>query len=77
MVAPSPELLARICSRVIVMDAGRIVRDGPTGQVFDDPAVTDLGIQPTPEVRLRRAAAAAGLGDALTSLMTASQGASR
>jgi energy-coupling factor transporter ATP-binding protein EcfA2 len=56
------DLLARICSRVVVVDQGRIVLDGASGDVLADPRLDDLGVQAPSEVRLRRALAAAGLG---------------
>jgi energy-coupling factor transporter ATP-binding protein EcfA2 len=59
------ELLARICSRIVVLDGGRVVIDGPAADVFDDPRLIDLGVQPTPEVRLRRLAAEAGVTEML------------
>ena len=30
------ELVVEVCSRVIVLDTGRVVADGPTGQILDD-----------------------------------------
>lgn len=51
------DLLAGICSRVVAIDAGRVVLDGPAGEVLADPRLTDLGVAPPASVRLRRAAA--------------------
>lgn len=55
------DLLARICTRVVVVEAGRIVMDGSTADVLEDPRLEGLGVQAPSEVRLRRALAAAGL----------------
>jgi energy-coupling factor transporter ATP-binding protein EcfA2 len=57
------DLLARICSRVVVLEAGRVVVDGPAEAVLEDPRLDDLGVQAPSEVRLRRALAAAGIQD--------------
>jgi energy-coupling factor transport system ATP-binding protein len=51
------DLLAGICSRVVAIDAGRVVLDGPADDVLADPRLTDLGVAPPAAVRLRRAAA--------------------
>ncbi len=55
------DLLARICARVVVLEAGRVAIDGPTDAVLEDPRLDELGVQAPSEVRLRRALAAAGL----------------
>lgn len=55
------DLLARVCSRVVVLEAGRITLDGPTADVLDDPRLETLGVPLPSEVRLRRALVAAGL----------------
>ncbi len=55
------DLLARICDRVLLLDLGRVVRDGSPSSVFDDPRTAELGV-PTPSiVALRRAIEDAGL----------------
>ena len=61
------DLLDDLCSRVLVIDGGLIVRDGPTAEVFADPMLVDLGVEPPARVRLQRALAAAGL-DTITGL---------
>jgi energy-coupling factor transport system ATP-binding protein len=50
------DLLAAICSRVVVLDAGRIVLDGLAAEMLADPRLADLGVAPPAAVRLRRAA---------------------
>ena len=40
------DLLSRLCSRVIVLDGGRVVRDGPAGEVLDWPELPGLGVEP-------------------------------
>jgi energy-coupling factor transporter ATP-binding protein EcfA2 len=54
------DLLDGLCSRIVVIDGGRIVRDGPTAEVFDDPGLAALGVEPPARARLTRALAAAG-----------------
>jgi energy-coupling factor transport system ATP-binding protein len=55
------DLLARVCSRVVVLEAGRIVLHGPAAAVLGDPKLEDLGVPIPSEVLLRRALEAAGL----------------
>lgn len=55
------DLLARVCTRVVVLEAGRIAIDGPTEAVLEDPRLEDLGVQAPSQVRLRRALTAAGI----------------
>jgi energy-coupling factor transporter ATP-binding protein EcfA2 len=55
------DLLAEVASRVVVLDGGRVVRDGPAGEVLADPALAELGVAPPSAVRLRRAVTAAGI----------------
>ncbi|HET7029174.1 MAG TPA: ABC transporter ATP-binding protein [Candidatus Limnocylindrales bacterium] len=59
------DLLDRLCSRIVVIDGGRIVRDGPTGEVFDDPGLAELGVEPPARARLSRALAERGLDPAV------------
>ncbi len=54
------DLLDRLCSRIVVLDAGRVVRDGSAGGVLDDPELRELGVEPPARVRLTRAVAHAG-----------------
>ena len=64
VVEEKTDLLAGICSRVVVLDAGRVVLDGPAHEVLADPRLTNLGVAAPAAVRLRRAAAATGLPSA-------------
>jgi energy-coupling factor transporter ATP-binding protein EcfA2 len=57
------DLLVSICSRIIVLDAGRVALDGPAGSVLADERVLSLGIAEPSRVRLRRVLADAGIAD--------------
>jgi len=65
------DLLAAICGRVVVLDAGRIVLDGLTTDVLANPRLADLGVAPPAAVRLRRAAEEAGLSERTLSRLDA------
>jgi len=54
------DLLASICSRLVVLDGGRVVLSGPAAEVLTDPRLDGLGVAAPSPVRLRRAAEAAG-----------------
>ena len=54
------DLLDRVCTRVIAIDGGRIVADGPTQQIFGDPRLESLGVELPARVRLANAVEAAG-----------------
>jgi energy-coupling factor transporter ATP-binding protein EcfA2 len=56
------DLLDRVCHRVVVVDGGRIVRDGATADVLGDPSLEGLGVEPPARVQLERDLAAAGIG---------------
>jgi energy-coupling factor transport system ATP-binding protein len=58
------DLLARVATSVLVLDAGRIAVRGPADDVLDDPRLANLGVAETSAGRLRRLAAEAGLRDA-------------
>jgi energy-coupling factor transporter ATP-binding protein EcfA2 len=58
------DLLAATCGRVVAIDGGRIVLDGPAADVLGDPRLAELGIVAPAAVRLHRAGRAAGLADA-------------
>jgi energy-coupling factor transporter ATP-binding protein EcfA2 len=55
------DLLAGLCSRVVAIDDGRLVLDGPAAAVLGDPALEAVGVEPPARVRLERALAANGL----------------
>jgi energy-coupling factor transport system ATP-binding protein len=59
------DLLDGMCTRVVVIDGGRIVRDGPAREVLDDPALAELGVEPPARARLTRTLAEAGVDPAL------------
>lgn len=54
------DLLDGLCRRTVVIDNGQIVLDGPTAEVFADPILVKLGVEPPARIRLQRALAAAG-----------------
>ncbi len=55
------DLLDGLCGRIIVIDGGRIVLDGPAADIFDDPRLAELGVEPPARARLTRAIAARGI----------------
>ena len=55
------DLLDGLCSRIIAIDGGRIILDGPTATVFDDPRLAALGVEPPARARLVRALGNGGL----------------
>jgi energy-coupling factor transport system ATP-binding protein len=59
------DLLDDLCSRVLVLDGGRIVAEGPTGTVLEDPALEDRGVDLPSRVRLAQALRNAGLDPSL------------
>jgi ABC-type glutathione transport system ATPase component len=58
--ARQSDALARACGSVVVMAGGRIVCQGPPGEVLADPATWDLGAEEPTEQRLTRLMAEAG-----------------
>jgi energy-coupling factor transport system ATP-binding protein len=60
------DLLDGLCSRVIVIDAGRIALDGPAREVLADPRLGTWGVEAPSRIRLGRALAARGLDPALS-----------
>ena len=59
------DLLAALCSRIIVLQAGRVIRDGPTVEVLTDPELPRQGVPETSAGRLRRLATEAGIATEL------------
>lgn len=55
------DLLASIAGRMVVLADGRVTLSGPTSDVLSDPRLVEAGVAEPSAVRLRRAAAAAGL----------------
>jgi energy-coupling factor transport system ATP-binding protein len=60
------DLLARICTRVLVLDEGRILFQGAPEEVFGDERLQQLGVPEPAPVRLARALRAGGLDQSLT-----------
>jgi energy-coupling factor transport system ATP-binding protein len=61
------DLLDELCSRVVVLDGGRIVAEGPTQTVLEDPSLVDRGVDPPARVRLATAVAAGDLDPSVLS----------
>jgi energy-coupling factor transport system ATP-binding protein len=59
------DLLDRLCGRIVVIDGGRIVLDGATATIFDDPRLADLGVEPPARARLGRALGERGVDPAV------------
>ena len=59
------DLLDGLCSRVVAIDEGVIVLDGPAADVLGDPRIDALGVDPPSRVRLARALEARGLDPGL------------
>jgi energy-coupling factor transporter ATP-binding protein EcfA2 len=55
------DLLDRVCTRIVAIDAGRLAMNGPTAAVLGDPRLVELGVDPPSRVRLARAVAEAGI----------------
>ena len=53
-------LLDQLADRVVVVDAGRLVREGPAAEVLGDANLIDFGVEPPPRVRVRSALTRAG-----------------
>lgn len=54
-------ILDQLADRVVLVDEGRLVLEGPTAEVLGDPALAQHGVDPPPRVRVRSALGAAGL----------------
>ena len=55
------DLLEEVCDRIVVLDAGRIVNDGSTADVFGDPRLPGWGVEPPSDIRLGRMLSERGL----------------
>lgn len=65
VVEQKTDLMDGLCSRVIVLDAGRIVLDGPAAAVLADERLHEWGVAPPARIRLAHALAARGLDPGL------------
>jgi energy-coupling factor transport system ATP-binding protein len=54
------DLLDGLCSRIVAIDGGSIVMSGPPAEVFDDPRLVEIGVEPPSRARLSRALRAGG-----------------
>ena len=63
LVEHKTDLVERVASRVVVLDGGRVVIEGPAGEVLSDPRLAALGVAPPARVRLRRRLMEAGFDD--------------
>jgi energy-coupling factor transport system ATP-binding protein len=57
------DLLAAVCSRVVVLEGGRVALDGPAASVLADERLASLGVSEPSAVRLRRTLSTAGIED--------------
>ena len=55
------DLLAEVCSRMLVLDGGRVALDGVADEVLGDRRLIELGVPEPSRVRLLRAARAGGV----------------
>jgi energy-coupling factor transport system ATP-binding protein len=55
------DLIDVLSTRVIAMQSGSIVRDGPTAEVLEDDRMIEWGVEPPSRVRIERALATNGL----------------
>jgi energy-coupling factor transporter ATP-binding protein EcfA2 len=56
------DLLDGLCTRIVAIERGRIALDGSTAEVFDDPRLAALGVEPPARARLARPLAGLGVG---------------
>lgn len=59
------DLLEGLCSRIVVLDGGRIVLDGEAAEVLGDDRLAAWGVEPPSRIRLARAVGERGLDPAL------------
>ncbi len=70
LISHNMEDVAEMAERVLVMDKGRLVLDGPPGEVFAErKALRDMGLSAPPAARFMELVAAAG-GPVSTSVLT-------
>jgi energy-coupling factor transporter ATP-binding protein EcfA2 len=62
VVEQKADLLAEVASEVVVLAGGRVALQGPADEVLADPRLEGLGVAAPSAVRMRRAAASAGVG---------------
>lgn len=55
------DLLSSACSRILVLEGGRVAMEGPTASVLADDRLPELGLRPPAAVRLERAAIESGV----------------
>ena len=55
------DLLDGLCTRIIALDGGRVVLDGPAAATLESDSLTEIGVEPPTRVRLARAIRAHGL----------------
>lgn len=68
VVEHAASLLSRLARRVLVMEDGRIVDEGPPDAVFSSPSLLDRGVEPPGAVTVARAAQDAGVDHLLAGL---------
>ena len=59
------DLLDGLCGRIVAIQAGRIVADGPAATVLEDPRLVEWGVEAPSRVRLVRALVAEGVDPAI------------
>ena len=59
------DLLDGLCGRIVAIEAGRIVADGPAATVLEDPRLVAWGVEAPSRVRLVRALVAEGVDPAI------------
>ncbi len=55
------DLLDGLCTRIIALDGGRVVLDGPAAMTLESDGLTEIGVEPPARVRLASAIRARGL----------------